>query len=133
MPFSLHCLHKIRYAFAARSLSLGIAGDIYTPLVNIVWTPGRWLSAWPLLDALPDQAEDYYIMCDEVEATEQKYVMYRPYNHALVQALKAWQAKQLLLEACLEQGKSTVVGTRAHYMPRQSLAVPDSTPSLAAG
>ena len=61
------------------------------------------------------------------------YVMYRLYIHALAQALKAWQARQLLLETCLEQGKSTVVATRAHYMPSQSLAVPDSTRSLAAG
>jgi len=50
---------------------------------------------------------------DEFEATKQNYVMYRPYIHALLTAVKGQKMKQLLLDGMPGAGKSIAVATLA--------------------
>ena len=66
---------------------------------------------------------------DEYEATGQQYIMYRPYLHALRQAVQERQLRQLLLDGMPGAGKSIAVAALAHWA-RQAGWVVRTGPSL---
>lgn len=52
---------------------------------------------------------------EEYEATGQQYIMYRPYLHALRQAIEERRVRQLLLDGMPGAGKSIAVAALAHW------------------